>query len=178
MSQEASSRTSRLAWQFRYVAARPLDGLLQHGFEEPAVQFGPLLASERYVLLPAVVTNVPGAVRAADRLPPHYVPHLTVGHFEEGGGWPSIDRGSTMWAIAGAPVLLPGRSTLTWSRDVDHVVNLTELLQGLSSSVLFEAASRGPLGADVEFLEDRFVLRGGPALRLYRDVQRAVEAHG
>ena len=160
------------------MASRPLDGLLQHGFEDLAVQFGPPVASDRYVLLPAVVTNVLGEVRAADRLLPHYVPHLILGHLEEGGGWPSIARGSTIWAIAEAPVMLPGRSTPTWSRVVDHEVNVSELLRDLCGSELFEAASRGPLGADVEFLEDRFVLRGGAALCFYREVQRAVEAHG
>lgn len=145
MSQEASSRTSRLAWRYRHVASRPLDGLLQRGFEDLAVQFGPPVASDRYVLLPAVVTNVLGEVRAADRLLPHYVPHLTLGHLEEGGGWPSIARGSTIWAIAEAPVMLPGRSTPTWSHVVDHEVNVSELLRELSGSELFEAASRGPL---------------------------------
>lgn len=178
MSQEASSRTSRLAWRYRHVASRPLDGLLQYGFEDLAVQFGPPVASDRYVLLPAVVTNVLGEVRAADRLPPHYVPHLTLGRLEEGGGWPSIARGSTIWSISEAPFMRPGGSTPTWSRVVDHEVNVSELLRELSGSELFEAASRGALDADVEFLEDRFVLRGGAALRFYREVQGAVGAHG
>ena len=178
MSREANSRTSRLAWRYRNVASRALDGLLQHGFEDVAVRFGPPVASDRYLLLPAVVTNLRGDVRAADRLLSHYVPHMTLGHFEEGGGWVSISRGSTIWAIAEAPFMVPGRSTPTWSHVVDHEVNVSELLRELSGSDLFEAASHGPLDAEVEFLEDRFVLRGGAALRFYREVQRAVEDHG
>ena len=143
------------------------------------MQFGPVVVCKEYLLLLAVVTDRQGTVRAVDGLVDgDGPPHLTLGCQPPGGGWVrEIHSGLVRWDVAGAPSSRPDCSTLEWSQEIEHQMDMSELVEKLSEDVgLFGAAARAPVAASVFFYEDeRFVLVGGEALLLYRRVQAAVE---
>ena len=174
----------RLAAFRRALAASRCD-LLGYGAEPAFVQFGPIVVRDRYVLLLAVVTNHDGSVRAVDRLlEADGPPHVTVGGLADGGGR-SVEQHSerVQWDIAPEPTICPIRGSPSWSRDTEESFDMSAVARRIDEEVL-GAECGGPVDAEIYFeleAEDdgstvqRFVLVGGRALELYRQVQRAFE---
>ena len=174
----------RLA-SFRRVLAAPRSDLLRYGAEPAFVQFGPVVVRGEHVLLLAVVTDRDGSVRAADRLlESDGPPHITVGQRPEGGGW-TVERHSARidWQIAGAPTTCPVRLSPSWSKEVAETLDMSALARRVDEEVLGGQCGK-PVQAEIYFqLEveedgstiERFVIVGGRALELYRELQGAFE---
>lgn len=92
----------------------------------------------------------------------------------------SSDSRRTRWRICGPPSFLAefGGSP-TYNRDTLFELDISRYARRLSGSDLFRPAASGPIRARVawDHDRDRLVLLGGPALRFYRDVRRALLAH-
>ena len=174
-----SSMAQRVALLERYraVLEAPRCDLLRLGVERCFLQFGPVVVSQEYVLLLAVVTDGRGRVRALDRLRDgDGPPHLTLGSLDRRGARAcELHSRRVLWDIFVEPTE-DSNGDLVWSREVAEVVDVTSLVDRMSEDVgLLGGAARGPLEADIFFDEySRFVLVGGEALRLYRRVQAAI----
>ena len=170
---------------FRQVLSAPRTDLLAYGAEPSFVQFGPVVVKDEYVLLLAVVTDRDGSVRASDGLfESDGPPHLTVGQRPDGGGWTRQQQsaGRVVWDIAGAPTpcLLRGGSP-SWSKEIVESPDVSAVARRIDERVL-GVECRNPVQAEICFeLEAdgwsvrRFVLVGGHALHVYRQVQLAFE---
>ena len=179
------AQRSELLRRFRAVCSAPQCELLRLGAEPPFVQFGPVVVSHdsvrkaTYVLVLAVVTNEHGTVRARDcLLAGQGPPHLTLGKVAEGSGWVrEVHSACVRWVISGPPRVVPDKPTLEWSQEEVRTLDLSAFSRCLSEDVeLLGASARGPVAADVLFEgDDRFLLVGGEALRVYRELQARFE---
>ena len=185
----AAVSSDRLA-RFRRALDAPRSDLLFYGAEPAFVQFGPLVVRRRYVMILVVVTNRDGSLRAIDRLvDSDGPPHLTVGCQPDGGGRvEELHSRSVRWDVAGRPRMHPELQSPEWNRDTEFSLDMSVLARSIDADIL-GAAGPGPVAADIYFeLEDeesedcsqisRFVLVGGPALEIYRNVQAAFERQG
>ena len=180
-SRSASGRQrAALLEGFRQALSLPMCAALRLGVSDLSLRLGPLVVSvDGFVLLLAVLTDSSGGFRFFDTLPPGELPHLTVGRARAGGG--VIRRGDcrrVLYSVAYAPRPVTGLATLEWSREERFVVDMSSLVEGISSSSLVASASRRGLSVSGHFDvdENRFVLVGGEALRIYRAVQASVAA--
>jgi hypothetical protein len=174
------SQRMELLKRFRSVCEMRRCDVLRYGAESVFIQFGPVVVVDRFVLLFAVVTNEKGDVRALDFLVDgDGPPHMTVGAIAQGGGWvDTLHSGFVRWNLAGPPAAVEGLTTLAWSHDVVDTIDMTVIVEGLSNHPRLERAARGPVPAQVVFVEhDRFVVVGGEALEIYRFVQEQVATH-
>ena len=130
------------------------------------------------MLLLAVLVNEHASLRAADGLlVEDGPPHMTVGMVADGEGWVDDHHSRcVIWRIAGPPRAVEGRDTLAWSQDTVRLLDLSAFARDLQDDLgLFGASALGPVAAEVRFEADRFVLTGGAALRVFRDVQGRFE---
>ena len=112
------------------------------------------------------------------------LPHLTVGRFAYGGGRivqpesPELSESwDVRWSVCGPSVPNPDfGGSPTWSRDELFCAPMSRLARSLSRSKWYLERTRRPVAARVifDYARKRFVLAGGPALALYRDVQARV----
>ena len=181
-SRSSSNRRQRAALLegFRQALSLPMCAALRLGVSDLSLRLGPLVVSvEGFVLLLAVLTDSSGGYRFFDTLPPGELPHLTVGRARAGGGViRPVDGRRVLYSVAHAPRPVPGLATLEWSREERFVVDMSSLVEDISSSPLLGSASRRGLSVSghFDFDENRFVLVGGEALRTYRAVQARVAA--
>ena len=165
---------------FRRALSLPMCFALRLGVSVLSLRLGPLVVSvDGFVLLLAVLTDSSGCFRFFDDLPPGELPHLTVGRARAGGG--VIRPGDcrrVLYSVAHAPRPVTGLATLEWSREERFVVDMSSLVEDISSLSLLASSSPGGISVSGHFdlVENRFVLVGGEALRVYRAVQGRVAA--
>ena len=92
----------------------------------------------------------------------------------------SSDSRCTRWRICGPPSYFEEfQGSPTFSRETLFEMDVSKYARRLAGSDLFRPAASGPMRARVAWDHDgdRLVLRGGPALRFYRAVQRSFSGY-
>ena len=179
-SSGCGSQRQALADRFADALSLPKCPLLQFGMDDVFLQLGPVVVQHDIVMLLAVVTDRYGCRRALDSLAAEEVPHLTIGKLAEGGGWVySAESRNVVWNVCHAPRPVPDCPTLAWSRSVLFQAMLSKLVEEISCAPFLKEASRGPLAVRLVFdwEASRFLLVGGEALRVYRQVQDMVSEY-
>lgn len=174
------SQRRALLERYRAALSLPRCPLLAMGVEDLRIQFGPVVVQDRLVMVLAVVVDEHGCRRAHDFLVDDEAPHMTVGRLEDGGGWVlGCESREVVWEVAEPPREVPDCPTLAWSHAPLFSVAMSRLVRQISGSEVLAEASRRALPVRLWFDQDhdRFVLVGGPALTLYREIQALVVAH-
>ena len=164
---------------FLELLARPYCRGLAMGYTATFVLFGPPIVDQRFVLLPACVTDRAASRRGTDFLTQHVVPHVTVGMFVEGMGC-CVGAGDALeWHVTWPNYYVEGASTPTWSRVTRFIVPIQKVLDAIARELLKHRFFTRPIPCCVHFdsTSCRWELDDGIALEMIRLLRAAVERY-
>ena len=164
---------------FLELLARPYCRRLAMGYTATFVLFGPLIVDDRFVMLPACVTDRAATRRGTDFLTEHVFPHVTVGMFVEGMGCCRGAGDAFEWHVAWPNFYVAGASTPTWSRDTRFIVPIRKVLGVISQELLRHRFFTRPIPCGVHFDSTicRWELDAGLGLEVCLLLREAVERY-
>ena len=164
---------------FLELLARPYCRGLAMGYTATFVLFGPPIVDDRFVLLPACVTDRAASRRGTDFLTEHVFPHVTVGTFVEGMGCCRGAGDALEWHVTWPNYYVEGVSTPVWSRDTRFIVPIRKVLDGIAQELLRHRFFMRPIPCCVHFdsTSCRWELDAGLGLEVCLLLRDAVERY-
>jgi hypothetical protein len=149
------------------------------GYTPTYVLFGPSIVDDRYVLLPACVTDRVASRRGTDFLTEHVVPHVTVGMFVEGMGSRVGSGNELEWHVTYPSYFVDGCPTPTWSRVIRFVVPIQKVVKAMACELLKHRFFSRPIPCRVRFdsIICRWEFDDGIALDVAHLLRDAVERY-
>ena len=164
---------------FLELLPRPYCRGLAMGYTPTYVLFGPPIVDDRYVLLPACVTDRVASRRGTDFLTEHVVPHVTVGMFVEGMGC-RVGAGDDLeWRVTWPSYYVEGCPTPTWSRVTRFIVPIHKVVAAIARELLKHRFFARPIPCHVRFDSTicRWELEDGIAVEMIPLLREAVERY-
>ena len=164
---------------FLELLARPYCRGLAMGYISTFVLFGPPIVDQRFVLLPACVTDRAASRRGTDFLTQHVVPHVTIGMFVEGMGCCYGAGEALEWHVTWPFTYVEGTPTPVWSRVTRFIVPIRKVLDVIVQELLQHRCFTRPIACCVHFdsTRCRWELDAGIALEVCVLLREAVQRY-